>query len=500
MRIKQNFPSNPINDQIYIDGNGVEWKYKSGLKRWFENRFHKDSPIVSPSDDGLIYPDIYSKLELLELHHKNFNFSTFKIYPGLDSYYYYLYSPSGLIDIRHNDDIININVNEQKLYAHYYRIMCAGDRGFIGVRGPIGDTGMPAPDEVDYLPERSNTKITGEIYNPIPIGTYILNNEITPISLRIFGLIGNQTEFNLFNQIDYLSRIMADHLLNENEKIVFNRLVDFIAESEITNGTEPGVSLTPIIADQINRNVSALLEIDINPVNSAFTIVNNGLNIPISAINVEFNRQIGLLKFEISGNWPKTVVARSRQRGPRGDRGDTPLNYISEFVCEFPDSNVRPDEALNHIRLDCENDAFYVTYTRLESQDAFSNVTTDPLATLTVSSEPSKGRFVAVERIIDPNKRIILYDNALGEIKTNEPTFINWVPPDGCQTKRSFSNYEFDWVPETDKGTCYTDAKWYGPEGVRESMYPHEIILPKEPETENCCQDEFFIFPESGNC
>jgi hypothetical protein len=122
------------------------------------------------------------------------------------------------------------------------------------------------------------------------------------------------------------------------------------------------------------------------------------------------------------------------------------------------------------------------------------------LATLTVNREPSKGRFIAVERIVDPNKRIVLYNNDLDEVEVESPNFINWVPPDGCQTKRSFSNYEFDWVPETDRGTCYTDAKWYGPEGVREAKYPHEILLPKEPETENCCQDEFFIFPESGNC
>jgi hypothetical protein len=499
MRIVLKFPQNPVNNQIFVDRNGIEWRWKSNIRRWIETGFYKDIPDVSPTNDGLVYNEVIERLDLLDLHNRNFNYSTFKIYPGIDSYYYHFYSPNGLIDIRHDgDNNININVNEQKLYSHYYRILCKGDRGFTGRRGPIGDPGIPSPNEENYLPDREDSTISGSIYVPIPIGTYIPNREITPISLRIYGLINPEEDFDFIPQLNYWSRVMTNRLLDNREKIIFNRLVEYINQLDTTDGTGPAVELTPIISNPIERNPSALLEIDINPLNSTFTFVNNGLNITNQFVKVSFNRTLGILNFEITGNWPEVVIARARQRGPKGDRGDTPFNYITEFICEFPEANVRPDDVLNHFRLDCENDTFYVSYTRLESQDAFSNVTTDPLATITATENPSNGRYIAVEKIVKRNKRLVLFDARLDELEVEDPMLLNWSPQAGRQNRRSFENYKFDWVPTTDLGKCYTDAKWFDLDGAKEAKYPFEIKLPNEPTQPDCCQDEFFIFPESG--
>jgi hypothetical protein len=503
------FPLDPINNQIYIDNNGVEWKYKSGLKRWFESKFHKKTDIVSLENDGLVDTITYEKLEFLDLYFTNYGFSTFKVFPGRDAYFYYLYSPSGLVEIRHEDDDIHINVNEQKLYAHYYRIICSGDRGFRGPRGETGDPGTPPPDEVDYIPNRDGQLITGTIYTPIPIGTYFPNSTITPISLRIFGLRTDLTEFNVVDQFNYWFEMMRNHLLNNAEKLIFSKLQQFLKkqeQDELANGELTGggnadkVVLSPILADQVDRNRSPLLEIDINPLNSTFVIVNNGLSIQPSAINVNYNKSLGILTFSISGNWPTAISARSRQRGPTGDRGDTPLNYISELICEFPDSNVRADEVLTHFRLDCENDNFYVSYSRLDSQDEFKCLNVDGIAAITATAKPHLGRYAAVERIAKPSKKIVLYDNSLKELTVEDPNFLQWQPQGGCQTARSYDDYKFDWIPKTDRGTCYVDAKWSGPDGPRNSKYPHEILLPNKPVGESCCQDDFFIFPESGDC
>jgi len=496
------FPKNPTQDQLYVDLNGVEWRFDIIRSRWVQQSLFENIPVVSASQDGLITPEIYDRLEQLKISAEQLDLSTFKIFPGIDAYYYYFYSPDGLIDIRHRGDgIISIDVNEQKLVAYLYRYLCIGDRGIQGDKGIVGNPGLPAPNEPTFYPDRAENVISGEVYVPIPIGTYYDHPTITPISLRFYGLYTVPTSFTLGDQLAYWINVIGNPLSQPEEKAVFSRFRQRIIDQSLGLSTGPVVDLSNTVNNVLQLNPGAILELDINPVDGSFTIVNNGINANAANIQVEFDRNLGYLKFSIAAAWPDDVVFKCRQRGPKGDRGDIPNSFISQFDCAFPDnSNVRPDTALIHFRLDCENDTFYVAFDRLNSQDAYQLVSTDVQAATTATRPIIEGRYAAVERVAGPVKMTALLINQFGDIDIDEPDLQDWEPQPGCHTKRSFANHEFDWISGTDIGECADELKWYGPEGVRPGKYPYELVRPSEPPGDQCCQDDYFIFPETGDC
>jgi hypothetical protein len=496
------FPRNPINGQLFVDTNGIEWRYQSGSIRWVQNELNELIPLASPVQDGLITPVIYNKLVTLQDSLQGLDVSVFKIAPGTDAYYYYFYSPDGLIDIRYRGNgEINIDVNEQKLVAYYYRYLCIGDRGPQGEQGPDGEVGIPAPNEATYYPFKVNDVVTGQAYVPIPIGTYFNHPTITPISLRFFGFYEIPGSFSFGDQLVYWIDVIDSPFAADEEKTVFSRLRQQIIDQSLGLTTGPNIALSQTVTNSLNLVPNVIFQLDINPVDGSFEIVVNGIGANPDDIVIEFDQNIGLLKFEISGGWPEETVWKARQRGLTGDRGDIPDGFIRTEPCEFPDdSNVRPDGTLTHFRLDCENDTFYVNYTRLVSQDAFQLITTDILAGATTTRPMVEGRYVAVERVATAIKKTTPLSNAFPEVEVEDPDLQQWEPQDGCFTRRSFEKHEFDWISGTDAAACSEDLKWYGPEGVRPGRYPYELVRPKEPTGDECCQDDYFIFPESGEC
>lgn len=496
------FPRNPTNGQLFVDTNGIEWRYSSGLIRWVQNELNETLPLASPSENGLISPAIYGKLVELQNSLAGLDVSTFKISPGTDAYYYYFYSPDGLIDIRYRGGgEINIDVNEQKLVAYYYRYLCIGNRGPQGDQGPDGEPGLPAPNEATYYPTKVDQIVSGEAYVPIPIGTYYDHPTITPISLRFYGFYTLPGEFSFGKQLSYWIDAIGNPLANDAEKDIFSRLRQLILDQSLGLATGPKIALSNTVSNALDLVPNIIFQLDIDPTDGSFEIVNNGIGANADNIVVDFDRNIGLLRFEIPGNWPEETVYKARQRGPTGDRGDIPDGFIRTESCKFPDdSNVRPDGTLTHFRLDCEDNTFYVQYTRLTSQDAYQLISTDVLAAAATSRPTIEGRYAAVERVAAPIKRTTVLSRDFPDIDTEDPDFQQWEPQEGCFTMRSFEKHEFDWISGTDIPECAEELKWYGPDGARPGKYPHELVVPAEPEERDCCQDDYFIFPESGQC
>lgn len=498
------FPRNPVNNQMFTDYNGIEWRYDAIRRRWVQNELNEEYPLASATQNGLVTPELYNRLVALQNSIDGVDLSTFKIAPGLDAYYYYFYSPDGLIDIRYRGNgEIAIDVNEQKLIAYYYRFLCIGDRGPDGDQGTPGEPGIEAPNEVIYSPTKSgNGALAGEVYVPTPIGTYYEHDGITPISLRFYGLYAVPPNISLTEQLNFWIGVIGNPNTVNEERQIFDRLKQKIIDQNLGVSSGTPVALSQVVSSSLSLVPGAILEIDVNPETNNFTIINNGVNANAETISINFDRDIGLLRFNIPANWPLETVFKARQRGPTGARGGIPDNFIRTENCLFPDdSNVRPDAVLTHLRLDCDNDVIYAVYNRLHSQDAFQLISTDAAAGGTVGNGPAaNGRYAAVERIADPIKRTALLDVGRPVLEIDGLDLPDWQPQPGCHTKRQYANHEFNWVDETDKGTCVPDLTWYGPEGVRPSKYPYELIRPPEPEEGECCQDDYFIFPETGDC
>lgn len=498
------FPKNPINNQLFVDNNNMQWIYNRVQAKWNQNKLFDTIQLVSSTNNGIITPNDYIRLVELEQSLVGLSIPSFKISPGVDAYYYYFYSPDGLIDIRYRGDgVIAIDVNEQKLVSYLWRNICIGDIGPTGDVGDVGEDGVPSSNEQLFYPIKTNSTLTGEVYVPIPIGTYLNNPTITSISLRLFELYSTPDQIDVADQLLYWISGIGGPLVNIAEKNVFAKLRQALVDQALgsTNGNQ--IVLSNLITSKLILVPIPLLELDINPTNNSYIITSNKINVNGTNIYVDFNKDLGLLKFSITASWPKDVVFKAKQRGPNGDRGDIPSNYISVVECVFPnDSNVRPDNFLTDFRIDCENDVFYASYDKLPSQKVYDLISTDPLAAATATKTAINGRYVAVERIAGPIKNTSLLQAEFPELSADEPDFQNWEPQPGCFTKRSFDNHEFDWISGTTSTEVCPDIglRWFGPEGVRPSTYPYQIVKPIPPAVDECCQDDFFIFPETGDC
>lgn len=494
------FPRNPTNKQVFIDKNGIKWEYENAKNRWKKTGKVEKIPTISTKEPGIITPEIFNKLKTLKEATADLDLGIFKIAPGLDAYYYYFYSPDRLIDIRHKgNSVIELNVNEQKLISYLYRYLCQGDKGQQGERGEQGEPGITAPLEGQYKPTYGTNLLSGEAYVPIPIGTYYQNPEITNISLR-FNNLFEIVNLSTSSQSVFWTSILTGPLIDNQEKKIFSELQKRLI-AQVQGQTTNIIDLSPIINNQLTLTPSSLLEIDINPTTQAITIISNGVNADFTKSTITYDKSIGLLKFNISAVWPQNVIFKSRQRGPTGQRGPIPNNYLIMECCDFPnDSNVRPDTILTHFRQDCEQGKLFANFTRLESQDAFTKITTDPTAVATTTGPTISGNYVAVEKIAGTIKRTTSLIKKQTELKIDDPIMQEWSPQPGCVTKRNYESQKFDWITKTDVPECDETLTWFGPDGPRPGKYPYEIVKGAEPEKDKCCQDDFFYFPEAGEC
>ena len=494
------FPRNPTNKQVLIDENGIKWEYENIKNRWKKIGKVEKIPFISTKEPGIITPEIFNKLKTLKEATSDLDLGIFKISPGLDAYYYYFYSPDRLIDIRHKGNgTIELNVNEQKLIAYLYRYLCQGDKGKQGDKGEHGEPGIIAPFEGSYKPIYRTNTLSGEVYVPIPIGTYYPNHETTNISLR-FNSLFEIVNISTSSQSVFWSSILTGPLVNNQEKKTFSELQKRLVAQARGQTTEI-IDLSPIINTTLTLIPSTLLEIDINPITNNITIISNGVNADLTKSTIIFDKSIGLLKFNISAIWPQNTIFKARQRGPTGQRGKIPNNYLIMECCDFPDdANVRPDTILTHFRQDCEQGKLFANFTRLESQDAFTKITTDPTAIITTTGPTISGNYVAVEKIAGTTKKTTPLIKKQAELNINELNLQTWSPQPGCVTKRNYENQTFDWITKTDVPKCDEALTWFGPDGPKPGKYPHEIVKGEEPEKDTCCQDDFFYFPEAGEC
>ena len=86
-------------DQV-ITSSGNIYEYNAEKNEWVCIGIMADPDTVSDVSDGLVTPDVYRKLTLIqELIERGFDFSTFKLDTDVDSepYFYYFYSSDDLV-------------------------------------------------------------------------------------------------------------------------------------------------------------------------------------------------------------------------------------------------------------------------------------------------------------------------------------------------------------------------------------------------------------------
>lgn len=171
--------SNIPDGQIIVDLSGTRWRYYAITNQWVDVGKEVESGIVTYQTNGMASPDIQGVLNTLT----GLVISQFKLDDNQNAYYYLL-KPSGrmfLPSVEGNS--VRLELNRAAATNLLMGSGCPGLTGVDGLRGQVGETGLPGPKEPVWTPKISGTTLTVTARVPTPLDT--------EISLRLY----NGTEF-----------------------------------------------------------------------------------------------------------------------------------------------------------------------------------------------------------------------------------------------------------------------------------------------------------------
>jgi len=475
-------------DQI-IDGNGNIFEYNSEQDEWVYHGQIEVPDIVTLDQDGLVYPEVYRKLVLIqELIDRGIDFGLFKLdTPGMTPYYYYFYSSDDLIRFYpETNSRLRLEVDRNRIYQKLLRSCCAGPVGQQGEQGAAGRDGIPASNESFHFP----TSVTaGEFEFDTTVATPI----DTQISLRLFR--DDQILVEYLLQIAGGTGVITvnasgDQVLTDEQKQAAE------LESEARGLFEEG---------RINEAIDKLeevveLEVDVERVQTIIDsleadgtwpedpskldiiIYDDVIDIDYTGTEINFDRSEdriwGTLAFTSGASDLADWKYKVRQRGPKGASGQDGSAFleISEQVLDDP--TVRSNAAIVTTRKsDLTNTITYL------SNDLPDDVCVSNLA-LSAGALPVgdilEAKFLAAKVTTRSCKDIGSYQYSPPEYEAPPLELPAWEPTQDCVTAARFSSYKFEWWDLTDP------------------KYPYRIVTPPRP-NDQCCQEPFFWCPNVGD-
>ena len=161
----------------YVDPSHIAYVYNDEDDTWKKFGYVSEIKLVDDENNGLVYPELYEKLELIADLFKDGAFRNFKL-TNDKPYFYYFYNSDKLISFKYdnlgNELWIEINRGSliRRLVSH---LMCVGERGDKGVIGDSGFNGRSAARE------KYKSIINGKFDIPVNVP---LSDQ--PISIRGF--------------------------------------------------------------------------------------------------------------------------------------------------------------------------------------------------------------------------------------------------------------------------------------------------------------------------
>lgn len=302
-------------DQV-LDEYGNIYEFNSEQKSWIYKGVTQSYNVVSDTANGLVDPQLFSKLNLIEiLKNDGYKFGSFKIDAGdLNPYFYYLHSTDDLIRFYPEaSNKIRIEIDRSRLTQFLTKECCIGPKGKTGVDGQAGTDGIKAPNEQFISPLSTKDNVFDfETNVPTPIDTQI--------SLRIF---------------DSLKELRIEFLINKISTGTGDNDVTIIKHDESIEIEETSLSLT-----------------------------------------YENEILAGAIKFlseDIVG-W----TYKARQVGPDGDAGADGIGFFEIIDQYYDDPIIRSTEAIVSLRKPNTNDDIFFIRKSLFDKVCTSNLVQSP--------------------------------------------------------------------------------------------------------------------------
>lgn len=477
-------------DQI-LDAQGNIFEFDAEQGSWIYRGEIQPQSLVSINNDGLIYPEIYRKLQLLqEMIDRGIDFNIFKLdTPGNIPYYYLFNSSDDLIRFYpESRNKLRVELDRSRLYHKFLRTCCIGPQGAIGDQGAAGRDGLPAANETFKSPSNVTQ-------NSIKFSTTVSTPIDTEISLRLFR---GETDDVL---VEYLVDISGatgkvivggkDGNLTEDQL----RAADLLREAR--GKYQEGY--TDDALEKLNEILG--LGVDQEATQEIIDSINNGEGFPDSAMpltiiiydddidivitdtviefDLDTNTLSGTLTFSSGTSDISLWKYKARQRGPKGKSGSdgSPFLVVEEQTLDDP--LIRSSTAIISARRSgLTNNIFYVS-NDLTTETCVSNLG------ITAATLPTgdllQAKFAAVKTTTRRCKDVGFYQYDKPEYEAPPLELPSWDPTPDCVSSARYNQYKYEW--------------W----DIAEPKYPWRIFRPTRPNEQCNCQEDLFWCPNVGD-
>jgi hypothetical protein len=528
--LAKRLPINPENGDEICDSYGNRYRFNGKTNTWIFIGAVLVPPTVTESIDGVITPKIFEKLRHVEnILANGVDFSQFKIFPGIEGYWYYFRSSDKLIkfDVE-GEDQLRIEIDSGRFHQIIAKRSCKGQFGDKGTTGEDGDPGDSSPLEKFYIPSNiDEDKIDFAIFTPSPLDT--------PISLRLIKcedssitnncgsgelikIVNDEYQALPKSQTEYFTELIRDFKSSVDNRTIdqLDNLKRFIADKSLGSFADvdlniPLSKIRYMAEDDPRCRVSTTAEepdiiILIDPKNNVPPTV----TIKEEEFEIDEERTFAALKYDkdigvLSGTVylkRKTWVElgkwciKSKQKGPVGSDGIDGLCTLEIIKDTIDPTSIFTLCPIVNVRYDNDKDIIYTLCSDIGTATCAEYIILVADSADTTNENAIKSRFAAVIRSLDECKDVTEYRISFEDDDIPALTFSHWDPQPGCQTSRHYDRHKFDWFVDTESRIKEGQEKpqWYSPTECLTIDYPHKIIAASKPE-EQCCTEEFFYCP-----
>lgn len=489
---------NTDGDQV-VDQNDNQYEYNSELNEWVFMGQIASPDVVTEDEDGLVSPDIFRKLILIQdLMKRGIDFSRFKLDSPVENPYYYLFHSS--------DDLIrftpekNNEPKELKLISSITSLETVNDTTVLGLENidslTVGEAaGLVLETDFGNFNILSNTATSivvagSETSIRVNDRVKIVKPEVFKTELRIEvdrgrlyqkmirnccvgpkGLEGDVGDAGSAGDAD-VDEVFELPLSTTDDTFRWSSIVD----------TPIGTPISLRVFRQDNDDdviIEIVFPIDGGPV--LIIVSGDEIDIEVTSSDVTYSATSrvfeGFIVVTSGGDDIDTWRYKVRQVGPTGADGEDGLSFIEVAAEILDDPSLRGTEAIISLRKSSVSDDIIFLNGTL-----FEEIPTSNLGALDGGSisDVEKDLFVSAEVTINEARDVAFYNFLIPDVPVPPLDLPAWTPTRDCVQARRWALYKYDWFNRV------------------EPNYLYNISLPPKPD-EACCQEDFFFCPNVGD-
>jgi len=559
MRARTNFPKNPSDGDEVIDAYGTKYRYDIQTDSWLTVGTVTSPPIANEDNNGLVDYDLYQKLNQIKKYVDNGGqFSSLKLRPGADAYYYLFHSSDKTIRFTpESDNTIRIEVDRGRIYSLYSKVICVGPKGEKGPTGDRGLDGRTTEFEICYAPT-TNTGRKLDFSAVVPLGydktviTKLPNNHVPDISVRFYKVLDKipcedatlpdqTTTFNeaviatdsfastfgtqsvpvLKDQISVLEKFLKsiDTVSPQLEAFKLQRQKELLGLS--AQAASCSVPLSGVVAIGQSKTIveEPILEVLIDPYGLVPPRYNTNIPLDFSKTYANYDASTGLVCVSITANsnaFDFELCIKARQKGPDGQKGCPGERTVKIIKRSIDNSNVTATTPITNVRFDDGSETLHYTAADIRGETCAALFLPNAGSASLNNALAGDSIFLAAEMTVESCKEFHHYTFDIQVPAAPELELPHWSPQPGCRTSRDYYKHKFDWVSTLDPN-CEQNLNYYRPADpvttpisgdgtvtpsagqVNGQYLPFDIKLAPAPPQETYNQADFFYIPNIQN-